>query len=100
MPFPPPGAPGANALFSTTVYNRGALTLHALRLRVGEEAFFSILQTYYSRFKNQNVTTQDFIDVAEEVSSMELSSFFNSWLYEDAIPNIPEMELYREDFIP
>jgi hypothetical protein len=33
-------------LFSTPVYNRGAMTLQALREKVGDKRFFSILQTW------------------------------------------------------
>ena len=38
--------PTPDGLFSGVVYQRGALTLHALRLAVGDDAFFDILQTY------------------------------------------------------
>ena len=97
--FPPPGDPGADKLFSGSVYQRGALTLHALRLAVGDEAFFEILRTYAERFKYSNVTTNDFIAIAEEVSEQELSAFFDGWLYQAAIPNIPEMDLYRVEYM-
>ena len=34
------GDPGTADLFDGQVYDRGALTLHALRMRVGDAAFF------------------------------------------------------------
>ena len=49
-----PGNPPAGSLFNTSVYQRGGLTLHALRLRVGDEAFYRILQTYVSRYAYRN----------------------------------------------
>jgi len=64
------------------------LTLHALRLEVGDEAFFEILPTYFARYKNGNAATEDFIAVAEEVSGKELSAFFDLWLYSETIPPI------------
>jgi aminopeptidase N len=100
LPFPPPGDPGPDRLFNASVYNRGALTLHALRLRVGDEAFFEILRSYHARFANQNATTDDFIAVAEEVSGESLAGFFMSWLYATDIPDLPEMGLFRTDFVP
>ena len=91
--LPPPGNPPADDLFNGGVYVRGGLTLHALRLEVGDEVFFEILQTYFERYKNGNATTDDFIAVAEEVSGKELTEFFDSWLYSEKIPSIPAIGL-------
>ncbi len=94
--FPPPGNPTADNLFNGGVYFRGGLTLHALRLGVGDELFFDILKTYAERYKYGNVTTADFIAVAEEVSGKELKEFFEGWLNNEKIPSIPEMGLEAE----
>jgi aminopeptidase N len=91
----PPGTPTADTLFHQTVYVRGALTLHALRLRVGDDIFYEILQTYYARYRDSQVTTADFIAVAEEVSGQPLESLFQRWLYRVGLPEIPEMGLGR-----
>jgi len=89
----PPGEPPADRLFNQGVYSWGALCLHALRLEVGDETFFDILQTYHERFAGANATTSDFIAVAEEVSGKELSAFFDSWLYSKELAPIPAMGL-------
>jgi aminopeptidase N len=91
-----PGKPSSRDLFNRGVYWRGALTLHALRLQIGDEAFFEILKTYYARYAYGNVTTADFIAVAEEVSGQSLGEFFEAWLYDPFLPEIPEMELSAE----
>lgn len=91
----PPGAPPPNSIFNPGVYYRGALTLHALRLAVGDDAFFAILRAYYERFRDSNARTEDFIAIAEEVSEAELNEFFEGWLYDERIPDIPEMDLSR-----
>ncbi len=98
--FPLPGDPSPEGLFSGSVYQRGALVLHALRLEVGDEAFFEILRLYAERFQYGNARTTDFIAIAEEVSGDDLGDFFEAWLYSIEMPDIPEMGLYREDFIP
>jgi aminopeptidase N len=95
---PPPGDPGADNLFAFSVYYRGALTLHALRLEIGDQAFFDTMATYYDRFKHDNATTADFVAVAEEMSGQDLSAFFDAWLYDEEIPDIPEMGLFRDDY--
>jgi aminopeptidase N len=92
--FPGPAArtgdPGPSELFSPPiVYERGALTLHALRLRVGDAVFFTILRTWTARFHNGNATTEDFVALAEEISGEQLDDFFESWLYEPGLPELP-----------
>ena len=91
--YPPPGHPAANNLFNGGVYYRGGLTLHALRLKVGDEVFFKILRTYAERYKFGNATTADFIQVANEVSGEDLDDLFNAWLYDEKLPSISELGL-------
>jgi aminopeptidase N len=93
--FPPendvlPGDPGAEHLFDVAaVYQRGALTLQALRLTVGDDAFFTILRTYASRFAGKNVMTNDLINVASEIAQRGLHDVFDVWLYRAALPELP-----------
>lgn len=89
----PPGNPSRTNLYTDTIYNRSAMTFHALRLLVGDEVFFQILRTYTERYKYGNAGTADFIALAEEVSGEELGEFFDGWLYAAPIPDIPEMGL-------
>ncbi len=88
-------SPPATDLFNENVYFRGALTLHALRVRVGDDIFFRILRTYAERYRYGNAATADFIAVAEEISGQKLGSFFDAWLNQRATPDIPEMNLYH-----
>lgn len=97
--YPPPGDPGANNLFSRSVYQRGALTLHALRLEIGDEAFFNTLRAFFEKFANSNASTADFIAVAEDISGDELNEFFDAWLYQSQIPDMPELDLYFSDYV-
>jgi aminopeptidase N len=91
--FGVPGDPPADDLFNFAVYYRGALLLHALRLAVGDEVFFDILQTWFARYIHESVTTGQFIAVAEEVSGRELAGFFGAWLYDPVIPPIKALDL-------
>lgn len=84
-----PGAPPPDNLFAFAVYNRGGLTLHALRQEVGDEVFFDILRTYSDRFANANVRTTDFIDLAQEISGVDLGPLFDAWLYQPELPALP-----------
>lgn len=88
-----PGSPAADNLFDWSVYGRAGLMLHALRLRMGDEAFFDLLHQYYETYRDSNVSREDFISLASEVSGEDLNHFFDSWLNDPTIPDIPEMDL-------
>lgn len=84
------GDPTAQRLFDTGgVYYRGALALHALRITVGDEAFFDILATYYDTYKYGNASTDDFIAVSEAVTGQSLEGFFEAWLFGRTLPELP-----------
>lgn len=82
--------PGPDGLFSAAVYERGGLTLYALRVEVGAETFTEILRTYFEKFDNQSVTTEDFVEVAEDVSGKNLDALFAAWLAQAELPPFPE----------
>lgn len=95
----PPGDPRPTDIFSQNVNLRGALTLHALRLRVGDEVFFEILRTYSEDFRYSNATSLDFFNIAEDISQEKLEDLFEAWLYQQKIPDIQEMELFRSKYV-
>jgi len=95
--FPAPAAlHHPSQLFHTPVYDRGAMTLQALREKVGDDTFFGILRDWYSENRAQSatqddtVTTADFIALTKElttnVSDEELDEFFRVWLFEEGKP--------------
>lgn len=92
------GAPAVAKTYEATsdvVYFRSAIALHALRVHVGDEVFFNILKAFTAKYKNKIFHTADFITVANEVSGQKLDDFFKAWLYEEPIPDIPEMSLSK-----
>jgi aminopeptidase N len=85
--FPAPAAlPGPEFLFHTPVYDRGAMTLQALRRKIGEGAFLRLLRAWYRTGRRDNVTTADFIALAERESRRQLDAFFNVWLFQEGRP--------------
>jgi aminopeptidase N len=84
---PPPARPGSPAnLFDGTVYERGAMTLQALREKVGDRPFFRILRDWAGQHRYGNVRTAQFIALAERDSGRDLDHFFDVWLYRPAKP--------------
>ena len=84
--IPAPGDPGAAGLFDASVYRRGALTLHSLRLTVGDDDFFEILREWNVRFGGGTASTEDFVSLSEELSGKQLDEFFDAWLGGGALP--------------
>lgn len=83
------GDPGANELFNGAVYSRGAMTLYAVRLAVGDATFAKILRQWAGRDQNRPATTADFIALSERVSGKQLDDLFNAWLYTPGKPADP-----------
>jgi aminopeptidase N len=72
--------PGPFGLFLGAIYDRGAATLHALRVEVGDEAFYAAAREWLVRYDDSTGTTEDFEAVYEEVSGQDLGAFFDVWL--------------------
>jgi len=71
------------ALFSRTVYDKGAWVLHMLRHVMGDSAFFQALRKYAAdtNLAYGNATTEDFRVICESVYGNDLSWFFSEWVY-------------------
>lgn len=80
------GDPGRRHLFAWPVYARGAMTLEALRKRVGTGTFFDILQTWAQDHSGGNANTDDFVALAELTSGRDLTTFFDVWLFRTRVP--------------
>ncbi|WP_308286884.1 M1 family metallopeptidase [Actinomadura parmotrematis] len=83
---PPPGRPGRSSLFGFSVYIRGAMALQALRQRVGDKAFFTILKRWAATRAGGSATTPEFAALAEKVSGKKLDRLFQVWLYQSGKP--------------
>jgi aminopeptidase N len=86
-----PATPPRDDLFASVVYNRGAMALQVLRVRVGDPVFLRILRAYTAKYRFQNVATADFIAVAQKVSGQDLRRFFTTWLCAPSAPPVPPL---------
>ncbi|MGW4487475.1 M1 family metallopeptidase [Amycolatopsis sp. NPDC004368] len=78
--------PGRDHIFDDLVYNRGAMALQALRLKIGDRAFFEVLAQWPTAHRYGNVSTRQFIQFVERLTHRNLDSFFHSWLYQAGKP--------------
>ncbi|MCW4352746.1 M1 family metallopeptidase [Hoyosella sp. YIM 151337] len=81
--------PGSKRMFDDRVYKRGALTLHALRTRIGDEAFFALLQDWTNRYRHSIATTDDFVGLAALYSRQSLADLWTDWLRSKPLPDLP-----------
>ena len=67
------------------------MTLHALRRTIGDDAFFTLLKRWTAQHSAGNVSTAQFVALAEQVSGKQLDAFFQTWLYTPTKPaGLPE----------
>jgi aminopeptidase N len=81
--------PRAAASFDPLIYERGALTLHALRLTVGDEDFFAILRSWFRQHTAANATSADFIELVVQVGGPEAGALVDRWLHAVDLPALP-----------
>lgn len=83
------GDPGSSRIFGQAVYQRGAMTVYALRKTIGDSAFDQLLTRWTSEHRNGNANTDELIALAEQVSGKQLDDFFRSWLFTTGKPAKP-----------
>ncbi|SHI49007.1 M1 family metallopeptidase [Aquimarina spongiae] len=72
---------------SLTFYQRGAWVLYALRDLIGDTSFKITIHNFLEKYKFKNVETENFFDIAEEVSGKELDDFVTLWLENIEFPS-------------
>ncbi|WP_283614332.1 M1 family metallopeptidase [Mycolicibacterium poriferae] len=78
--------PGPQDMFDDRVYKRGALALHTLRRRIGDDSFFALLREWTSRYRHASVVTDDFIALAAQYTEDSLRPLWAAWLYSAEVP--------------
>ncbi len=71
---------GPGLEFNYPVYLRGPLALHALRHRIGERTFASVLRWWPTLHRHSNATWPEFEAFAATVSGQDLTGFFDAWV--------------------
>ncbi len=86
----------SSAAYGGDMYDKGALTLHALRYLIGDDAFFrSIRRMAYPTPESEkwtdgralrSVTTDDFVNIASAEAKRDLRWFFEVYLRRAKLP--------------
>ena len=69
-------------------YPKGALILHMLRAKLGDEVFFRGLREYVQKHKLQQVETFQFRQAMERAGGVSLQRFFDQWAFRPLVPNV------------
>lgn len=77
--FPDWNTPSADD--RAVVYQKGALALHELRTRLGDDAFWRGISLYTRTHFGKSVATADFQAAMERASGEDLAAFFDEWAY-------------------
>jgi aminopeptidase N len=77
-----------NRIFSGRLtYDKGAAVIHTLRHIIQNDSlFFAGLRTYLQTYAFDVATTPQFQQVMEQVTGMNLQSFFDEWIYGEGYP--------------
>lgn len=68
-------------------YNKGASIVHTLRFLINDDVtFFNILKSYQTTFTDSTARLNDFKLIAETISGLDLTNFFNEWYYGEGFP--------------
>ncbi|MGW4565419.1 M1 family metallopeptidase [Streptomyces sp. NPDC004561] len=81
--------PGPARIFDDRVYNRGACTLHALRLTLGDDRFFTMLRGWHHIHRGRSADTAAFIAHAGRSMPTTVEPLLRAWLYDTHLPPLP-----------
>ncbi|GBC80977.1 Aminopeptidase N [bacterium HR10] len=72
--------------YQAIVYDKGAFVFRMLRHVLGEEKFFTLLQTFYQTYAGKNAGIADFEEMASRIAGRSLRSFFGLWVDSTGVP--------------
>lgn len=75
-------------VLTPNTYEKAGWMLHMLRQKLGDQIFWQGIRSYYAKFAGKNVLSADFQAEMEQVSGLNLSTFFQQWLYQAGFPKL------------
>lgn len=96
VPLVPPRVDNPMSLLNANSYEKGGWVLHMLRHELGEDIFFDGIRSYYTRYKGQTATTDQFQQVMEEQGGKGLDDFFTQWVHGVGYPEIAATWAFKD----
>ena len=73
-------------MWGGTVYDKGGVVVHMLRMRMGDDAFSDAILDYADRYEFAAATTDDLQDLLQEHTEVDLELFFDQWVHQAGHP--------------
>jgi aminopeptidase N len=88
--FPPAKPSSAAHISDSPVYERGAMVLHKIRQKVGDDTFYDIIQGWAAAHRHSTASTADFTAYVEKAApGKDFKEIWKDWLYGDVKPDHP-----------
>ena len=84
-----------NNFYTTTVYNKGAEVVRMMQTLLGSQTFYKAMDLYFLLYDEQAATTEDFIQVMEDVSGKNFEQF-KRWYDQAGTPLLEVNSEYDE----
>ena len=88
--WPAPTEPRIGDAYVGSVFIHGAITFHAVRLRMGDAAFFDMIAAFYDEFAGGTATTNDLNTVVLREAGSTIRYLYDQWLTADDLPGFPD----------
>jgi aminopeptidase N len=72
--------------YRSVIYYKGAYVYHMLRGTIGDDKFFNLLKSYYSTYKGQNASIDNFEALADKITGSSMRGFFGLWIDSTGVP--------------
>ncbi|MFP3318217.1 MAG: M1 family aminopeptidase [Thermoplasmata archaeon] len=73
-------------LFDRHLYEKASRVLHMLRDELGDEKFWSFINSYLNTFTGKSIDTYDFINLLKEKTGKSMEFFFDQWIFHAGHP--------------
>jgi len=84
--------------YGATVYDKGADVARTLRGYMGDSLFFQGLKQYMHDYAFKSATSEDFKNSLSKSSGVDLTGFFNDWVYSPGWPHYEiQSYIYKND---
>ncbi|MBQ8222845.1 MAG: T9SS type A sorting domain-containing protein [Bacteroidales bacterium] len=72
--------------YGTTVYDKGAITVHTMMNYLGRETFDEAIRYYLNKFDSKSASSEDLRDAITECTGIDMSDFFETWVFTPGSP--------------
>ncbi|MFC2166055.1 hypothetical protein ACFLT2_13800, partial [Acidobacteriota bacterium] len=75
-------------IFPSLYFVKGAIAIHALRVKIGDEAFFKGFKILFEKPTNEELTLDFMKNIFQSVTPVPLDDFFDLWYFQTGLPDI------------